>query len=95
MQHSLDQWINANGCAATPEVVQFPDVVADGMTVTRKMWKDGRHGSEVVLIEIAGGGHTWPGRDPPMEMLGPSTKDISANDLMWEFFQRHTKPPAR
>jgi hypothetical protein len=27
-------------------------------------------------------------------MLGPSTKDISANDLMWEFFERHARKAA-
>lgn len=26
---------------------------------------------------------------PIVEMLGPSTMDVSANDLMWEFFQKH------
>jgi polyhydroxybutyrate depolymerase len=94
VQHSLDQWIKANGCAQPPEVVQLPDAAADGMTVTRKTWGGGKDGTEVVLIEITGGGHTWPGREPPLEMLGPSTKDISANDLMWEFFQRHTRSVA-
>jgi polyhydroxybutyrate depolymerase len=48
-------------------------------------------GSEVVLIAIENGGHTWPGMEPIVKMLGPSTKDISANDLMWEFFQRHPR----
>jgi polyhydroxybutyrate depolymerase len=41
------------------------------------------------LIEIEGGGHTWPGREPGLRLLGKSTKDISANDLMWEFFEKH------
>jgi polyhydroxybutyrate depolymerase len=27
-------------------------------------------------------------------MLGRATKDISANDLMWEFFQKHPMKPA-
>jgi len=30
----------------------------------------------------------------PLEMLGPSTKEISANDLMWDFFQRHARKAA-
>jgi polyhydroxybutyrate depolymerase len=42
-----------------------------------------------VLIEIENGGHTWPGNEPIVAMLGKSTKDISANDLMWAFFQEH------
>jgi polyhydroxybutyrate depolymerase len=94
VQHSLDQWIKANGCAQPPEVVQLPDAAADGMTVKRTTWGGGKDGAEVVLIEITGGGHTWPGREPPLKMLGASTKDISANDLMWEFFQKHARRAA-
>jgi poly(3-hydroxybutyrate) depolymerase len=30
----------------------------------------------------------------PLEMLGPSTKEISANNLMWEFLQRHARKAA-
>ena len=94
VQHSLDQWIKANGCVQPPEVVNLPDAAADGMAVTRTTWRGGKDGTEVVLIEINGGGHTWPGREPPLEMLGPSTKDISANDLMWDFFLRHARKSA-
>ena len=32
--------------------------------------------------------------EPPVAMLGKSTKDISANDLMWEFFQKHPMKPS-
>ncbi len=57
------------------------------MKVTRKTWSGGNEDSEVVLIEIEGGGHTWPGQKPIVSLLGESTMDVSANDLMWEFFQ--------
>jgi polyhydroxybutyrate depolymerase len=39
---------------------------------------------------IEGGGHTWPGKKSPANLLGKSPLNISANDLMWEFFQRHS-----
>jgi len=45
-------------------------------------------GAEVVLVIIEGGGHTWPGREPTPKLLGKSTKNISANDLKWDFFQK-------
>jgi len=96
VEHTIQAWVKHNGCNAAPEVVPLPDKAADGMKCTRKNWSGGRDGSEVVLIEIEGGGHTWPGMKPIVEMLGPSTMDISANDLMWEFFEKHpmkgTKP---
>ncbi len=41
------------------------------------------------LAVIEGGGRTWPGRQPRVKFLGKSTKNVSANDLMWEFFKKH------
>jgi polyhydroxybutyrate depolymerase len=52
-------------------------------------YDSGCDGAEVVLVVIEGGGHTWPGREPRLRALGASTQDISANDMMWEFFQQH------
>jgi polyhydroxybutyrate depolymerase len=60
------------------------------MIVTRKTYGPGQGGAEVVLVVIEGGGHTWPGKKSPSKILGESATNISANDLMWEFFQRHT-----
>ena len=94
VDHSIQNWVKANGCDAKPEIVALPDKANDGMRVTRKTWSGGKVGSEVVLIEIEGGGHTWPGMEPPVAMLGKSTKDISANDLMWDFFQKHPMKPS-
>jgi polyhydroxybutyrate depolymerase len=89
VEHSIRAWVRANGCPETPTVTDLPDKADDGMTVQRKTYGPGKDGAEVVLFVINGGGHTWPGRDPLVRLLGKSTKDISANGLMWEFFKRH------
>ncbi len=94
VDHTIQSWVRANGCKPEPEIVALPDKADDGMKCTRKTWSGGKDGSEVVLIEIENGGHTWPGNEPIVAMLGKSTKDISANDLMWEFFQKHPMKPA-
>lgn len=94
VEHTMQSWVKANGCRTESETVKLPDKATDGMLVTRKTWTGGRNGSEVVLIEIQGGGHTWPGQRPVIDRLGGSTMDISANDLMWEFFQKHPRPGA-
>ena len=93
VNHTIQSWVKANGCKPEPEIVALPDKADDGMKCTRKTWSGGRDGSEVVLIEIENGGHTWPGNEPIVAMLGKSTKDISANELMWEFFQKHPMNP--
>jgi|GEM_PF-105167 len=94
VDHSIQAWVRANECDETPEVDVLPDAAPDdGTRVTRKTWGNGRNGTEVVLIEIEGGGHTWPGVPPAgaASFLGTSTRDISANDLMWDFFQEHRR----
>jgi len=82
-------WVKANGCPDTPAVADLQNLADDGTTVRRKWYGSGKDGSEVILYVIEGGGHTWPGRDPHLRLLGKSTREISANDLMWEFFQKH------
>ena len=89
VEHSINNWIAVNGCESEPKVEAMPDNADDGMKVTRKTWSGGKNGAEVVLFEIENGGHTWPGKNPISEILGKSTMDISANDLMWDFFQKH------
>ncbi|MEI7684172.1 MAG: PHB depolymerase family esterase, partial [Planctomycetota bacterium] len=89
VEHSIQAWVKANGCEKESVVTKLPDTAKDGTTITRKTYGGGRDGSEVVLVIIEGGGHTWPGQEPRLKALGKSTKNISANDLMWEFFQKH------
>jgi poly(3-hydroxybutyrate) depolymerase len=89
VEHSVWTWVAANRCPKEPRVEQLPDKANDGTTVTRKTYGPGTNGTEVVLVVIHGGGHTWPGHQPLLGFLGKSTKNVSANDLMWDFFQKH------
>ena len=66
----------------------MPDAANDGTRVTRRVFGPGTGGAEVVLFVVEGGGHTWPGQPAPLALMGQSTLDVSANDLMWEFFKR-------
>ena len=92
VDHSIAAWVEADGCDPTPVTIRLPDTTDDGTSVTRTTYGQGKDGAEVVLIVIQGGGHTWPGREPRLASLGKTTRDISANDLMWDFFQRHPLP---
>lgn len=88
VEHSIQTWVKADGCAEKPIVTDLPKKADDGTSVRQETYGPGKDGTEVILFIISGGGHTWPGRDT-VRFLGPSTHNISANDLMWEFFQRH------
>jgi polyhydroxybutyrate depolymerase len=89
VDHSIKAWIKANGCKLEPVTVEMPDKANDGTKITRKTYGGGKDGAEVVLVIIEGAGHTWPGREPGLKALGKSTKNISANEEMWKFFQKH------
>jgi polyhydroxybutyrate depolymerase len=86
---SIRNWIRANECPAKGEETGIPQKNQDGISVTRTTWGPGKKNSEVVLFTIHGAGHTWPGRVPPTPFLGAATTEVSANDVMWEFFTKH------
>lgn len=89
VDHTIEAWVKADGCPEKPVTTQLPDKALDGTTVVRSVYGPGKEESEVVLYQILGGGHTWPGEPAPLKFLGTTTLDISANDLMWEFFEKH------
>jgi polyhydroxybutyrate depolymerase len=88
VDQSVQTWVKLNGCNESPSTETISKN-GDELTVTRKTFASGKDGAEVALVVIEGGGHTWPGRKSPAATLGKSARNISANDLMWEFFQKH------
>lgn len=94
VEHTIAAWVSANGCALTPRVEELPPAVDDGTHVTRHVYDGGIQGAEVVLYQIHGMGHTWPGRETPFPALGRVTHNLDANEVLWEFFQKHPKTKA-
>ncbi len=91
---TVSAWRRANGCGPDPVTEELPDEDDDGTRVLRMTWSDGCGGAEVVLYRIEGGGHTWPGGTYRPRFLGVTTREVDANDVMWEFFLRHPRVPA-
>ena len=89
--HSIEQWVHANGCIAEPTTESLPCPVSDGTQVHCERYTAGRQNTEVVLYTIEGGGHTWPGAPSSLRILGKNTANLNANDVMWDFFQRHAR----
>lgn len=93
VNETVAQWVAANECPSDPVITDEPDRSHDGTTVKRVSYGAGKHDREVVLFRIEGGGHTWPGNDTLFQKaLGRSTHDISANDLIWDFFRTRSLP---
>ena len=88
VEDSIQTWIKLDGCEAKPKE-EILSKEGEETKVTRKTYGSGKDKSEVVLVVVEGGGHTWPGQPSPLGILGKSAKNVSANDLIWEFFQKH------
>jgi polyhydroxybutyrate depolymerase len=89
-------WVKADGCNPSPVMTTDPQSpLDDGLTIIRMRYDGGAAGSEVLAFIIGHGGHTWPGNhtDPTWaKTAGKTAMSISATELMWDFFERHSKP---
>jgi polyhydroxybutyrate depolymerase len=85
---ATEAWAERNGCKSTKtETEVSPDTTVMRFACPR--------GAEAELYSVAGGGHSWPGSEFSKQVasvVGPTTDTISANALMWEFFQEHPLP---
>jgi polyhydroxybutyrate depolymerase len=91
---SIEFWANRDSCSAAPVVTDEPDRdPKDGTRVTRKEYNNGIGGTEVILYSIEGGGHTWPGgvQYLPKWLIGKTSRDINANEVIWSFFKKHSR----
>ncbi len=91
---SIEFWVLRNKCSGTPVVTEEPDRdPRDGTNVIRKYYGNGINGTEVVLYEIKGGGHTWPGgiQYKPVQVIGRTSRDIDATEVIWSFFKNQSR----
>ncbi len=91
VDESIGFWVNRNQCSALPVVTEEPDLdPKDGTRVTRKDYIDCIDGTEVILYSVDGGGHTWPGgfQYMPSFIVGKTSRDINANEVIWSFFKK-------
>ena len=72
----MPEWAAHNGCTVGP--VHEP--VTANVRLVR--YEECDENATVELYVVEGGGHTWPGSSN-------GTQEISANDVMWDFFQAH------
>ena len=79
---AIDFWRRHDGCS------QSARSAVDGV-VRRMSYSSCNGGSEVEVVTIEGGGHSWPGGDRLARFLDPPSTSLDATDEMWRFFARH------
>ncbi len=84
-------WAAHNGCASVPVEEQ----VTQNVRLVR--YEECDDGATVELYAVDGGGHQWPDAtyELPDRDFGTAIHEISANDLMWDFFAAHPLSAAR
>jgi polyhydroxybutyrate depolymerase len=91
---TVEYWVNHNKCSPAPiisyEIDKDPQ---DGTRVRREAYGNCEEETEVILYAIEGGGHIWPGgyQYSPERRVGKTSKDIDANEVIWNFFKRHVR----
>jgi polyhydroxybutyrate depolymerase len=83
VSYAVSFWVKHDACSDTPKR-------SEKGSIRTEIYDGGKDGAEVVLYTVNGGGHAWPGGEAYLLGAEP-TKEISATDLMWDFFVRHPK----
>ena len=84
VRYSLDFWAAANGCTGKLRRERKGNV-------EREAFLGCGNGTEVVLYTIRGGRHAWPGGQKIRRGGDEPSREISATDVLWEFFLKHPK----
>ena len=87
-------WAARNGCSPEPNITILPDTDPDdGTSVKKSIYRQCSDGADVVLYEIKGGGHTWPGgyQYLPEFLIGKTNRDLDATNTIWNFFNETRK----
>lgn len=82
----LNVWSQINNCA-TPS-----QVLLDNSDYKFTTWSDCDNGTTIEYYLTKDGGHGWPGGLPGGPNSDTPSAVISANDLLWDFFQQYQLP---
>ena len=79
---AIDFWRRRDACGDAAEVEPTAPV-------RRTRYRSCTAGTEVELVVIEGGGHSWPGGERLARFLGSPSPSLDATDEIWRFFARH------
>lgn len=92
VEECLGPWKIVNNVGPDPVVTMLPDTADDGTRVEKSVFASPDDPERMILFTIHGGGHTWPGHPVSVPTLGVTCKDFDVNELIWEFFRKHSRP---
>lgn len=80
---TIEKWVALNGCSSKPKrVLEKSGAWCD-------LYSGCKENVHIQLCVTESGGHSWPGGSKIRENKGePPSTALSANDVMWEFFNQ-------
>ena len=89
---SVKIFAEESGCNLSYNVEMLPKIEEDGTSVEKHVYKNCSTGKDIVSYVILGMGHTWPPRPAFLPRIsGPTSKNINATDVIWDFFEKHSR----
>lgn len=94
VKDSVKAWAKMDGCGAKPRRSTLPPRASGGSATLVETFTDCKEGAAVVLYSVTKGGHTWPGGEQymPESVVGKTSGDFDATDVIWKFFAEHPMP---
>ena len=89
-KETISKFLMLNGCNGNVTTSALPNRdTNDECTATRFVYTCA-NGSDVQLIQVEGGGHTWPGGKQYLgkRIVGRVCRDFSASAEVWDFFRK-------
>ena len=83
---SISFWLDQNNCISFPK-----RTISESKNIINDTWSGGIDGAEVTLYTIVNGNHSWPGGKIVRENGDVPTNEISATEIIWDFFKNHPK----
>lgn len=86
---TISIWTKNNDCQQSSKIEEIDDTEDDGCKAEKTSYYRCKDGTEVILVKITGGGHTWPGASQylPKIIVGNVCKDFKATEMIWLFFR--------
>ncbi len=87
---TMERWRTRNGCAGVASEPYFRQ--GEGTCEATRGCD-----ADVILCTIEGGGHNWPGGEPPADVIdcptdGPQSTTFVASEVVWRFFAQQSLP---
>ena len=88
---TVAEFAKLDRCPSGPRKEHIADHAGDGTTIDVAIYAGCAGASEVRGYVVNGGGHAWPGgmQYLPASIIGKTSKNLDASEVIWEFFSKH------